>query len=129
MTPLLCLMSAIFFEARDQPITGMELVAEVVMNRVEHSSFPDTVCDVVYEQGQFSFANDGYVSMYDHDDPEDRTARHIAREVALAYLNGDRLGSTSTHYHTTSVAPEWKYEFAVNGKVGEHIFYTCYENC
>lgn len=129
MTPLLCLVTAMFFEARDQPITGMEMVAEVIMNRVEHPSFPDTVCDVVYERKQFSFANKGYVSLYDYQEPDDRRAAKLAREIALRYLQGDRLGSTSTHYHKVTVSPEWKYEFVLDGKVEDHIFYTCYENC
>jgi spore germination cell wall hydrolase CwlJ-like protein len=129
MTPLLCLVTAMFFEARDQPITGMEMVAEVIMNRVEHPSFPDTVCDVVYERKQFSFANKGYASLYDYQEPDDRKAARLAREIALRYLQGDRLGSTSTHYHKVTVSPEWKYEFVLDGKVEDHIFYTCYENC
>lgn len=129
MTPLLCLVTAMFFEARDQSITGMEMVAEVIMNRVEHPSFPDTVCDVVYERKQFSFANEGHASMYDYQEPEDRMARYTALGVALRYLQGDRLGSTSTHYHKTTVSPEWKSEFVLDGKVEDHIFYTCYENC
>jgi len=129
MTPLLCLMSAVFFEARDQPPTGMEMVAEVVMNRVDNPNFPDGVCEVVYSPSQFSFANDGYKSLYEYQEPLDKEAAVVAREVALAYLDGHRLGSSSTHYHTQAVAPWWKYEFTLDGRVGDHIFYTCYENC
>jgi N-acetylmuramoyl-L-alanine amidase len=129
MTPLLCLMSAIFFEARDQTVSGMEMVAEVVMNRVEHPDFPDDVCDVVYSPSQFSFANNGYKSLYEYQEPLDREARVVAREVALAFLDGHRLGATSTHYHTQAVAPRWRKHFVLDGRVGDHVFYTCYENC
>ena len=127
---LLCLAAAIFFEARGEPHTGQELVAEVVMNRVEHERFPDTVCDVVYEHKQFSFTHDGL-----SDDPKEYTApedvRMAGKSLILAqdYLDGYRLGSTSTHYHTTYVAPFWKDDFKVDGLFGDHIFYTCSGFC
>jgi spore germination cell wall hydrolase CwlJ-like protein len=127
---LLCLAAAIFFEARGEPHTGQELVAEVVMNRVEHERFPDTVCGVVYEHKQFSFTHDGL-----SDDPKEYTAledvRMADKSLILAqdYLDGYRLGSTSTHYHTTYVAPFWKDDFKVDGLFGDHIFYTCDEYC
>ena len=127
--PLLCLTAAIFFEARDQPPWGMEMVAQVVMNRVEHHKFPDTVCDVVYEPYQFSFANGGHRSVDSYDTPKDRRAARMAREVALAYLEGESIGVTSTHYHTVAVAPWWKYVFKFDGQVGDHVFYTCYKRC
>ena len=127
---LLCLAAAIFFEARGEPHTGQELVAEVVMNRVEHERFPDTVCDVVYEYKQFSFTHDGL-----SDDPKEYTApedvKMAGKSLILAqdYLDGYRLGSTSTHYHTTYVTPFWKDDFKVDGLFGDHIFYTCDEYC
>ena len=46
---LICLALNIYHEARDQPVLGMQAVAEVVLNRVEDKRFPDTVCEVVTE--------------------------------------------------------------------------------
>lgn len=126
---LLCLTAAIFFEARDQPPWGMEMVAQVVINRVEHHKFPDTVCDVVYEPYQFSFANGGHPSIDSYEAPEDRRAARMAREVALAYLEGESMGATSTHYHTDAISPWWKYVFMFDGQVGDHVFYTCRKRC
>lgn len=125
MTPLMCMAVAIFFEARAEPIVGMEAVANVIINRVEDSRYPDTVCDVVWEPYQFSFTHDGLT-----DDPEahtgyqDKIAWVTSQEVAKAALRGDLLGITSTHYHATNVLPYWTKHYSKDGQVGDHIFYT-----
>lgn len=125
MTPLMCMAVAIFFEARAEPIVGMEAVANVIINRVEDSRYPDTVCDVVWEKYQFSFTHDGLT-----DDPEahtgyqDKIAWVTSQEVAKAALRGDLLGITSTHYHATNVLPYWTKHYSKDGQVGDHIFYT-----
>lgn len=135
--PLTCLVAAIFFEARDQPLLGQEMVAQVVMNRVTHPDFPNDVCSVVYESKQFSFTHDGL-----SDDPADyttyfdRRARESVTELAQEYLMGATTegearrplrttGNTSTHYHTLSVEPVWRSHYTVDGIVGDHVFYTC----
>ena len=44
---LMCMALNIYHEARNQSMVGQVAVAEVVMNRVEDSRFPDTICEVV----------------------------------------------------------------------------------
>jgi spore germination cell wall hydrolase CwlJ-like protein len=44
-----CLAQNIYFEAGNQSFAGKIAVSQVVLNRVLHSNFPDTVCDVVYQ--------------------------------------------------------------------------------
>ncbi len=51
--------SLIYCEAGNQPYEGMVAVGAVVMNRVDSSSFPDTISDVVYQSGQFTPAYNG----------------------------------------------------------------------
>lgn len=125
MTPLMCMAVAIFFEARAEPVAGMEAVANVIVNRVEDSRYPDTVCDVVWERKQFSFTHDGLT-----DDPEahtghqDKLAWATSQEVAKEALQGNLLGVTSTHYHATSVLPFWAKLYSKDGRVGKHVFYT-----
>lgn len=126
MTPLTCLAVAIFFEARSEPTFAQHMVAQVIVNRVEHNSFPDDVCSVVYEDRQFSFTHDGK-----SDDPKthtsevDRRAYKKAVGIASMFLDGYGVGSSSTHYHTVSVRPSWGEVYKVDGVVGSHIFYTC----
>ena len=125
MTPLTCLAVAIFFEARAEPIEGMEAVANVIINRVEDSRYPDTVCDVVWEPKQFSWTHDGLT-----DDPEahtghqDKLAWVTSQQVAEEALRGNLMGITSTHYHAEYVLPFWTDIYSKDGVVGTHVFYT-----
>jgi N-acetylmuramoyl-L-alanine amidase len=69
MSAILCLATAIFFEARSEGVTGKEAVANVIINRVQDERYPDTVCGVVNEPRAFSYTHDGR-----HDDPRRHTA-------------------------------------------------------
>src|SRR5690554_3545291 len=59
-----CLAQAVYHESRGEPESGQWAVASVILNRVESSAYPDTVCDVVFQNAhlrnrcQFSFACD-----------------------------------------------------------------------
>ena len=126
MTPMVCLAAAIFFEARDQSYEAQRAVANVVMNRVESPRWPDTICGVVYQDKAFSFTHDGM-----SDNPKrynksvlDVKALVIAKQIANNTIKGERLGLTSTHYHTTSVSPYWSKVYHQDGRIGDHIFYT-----
>jgi len=125
MDPLTCLAVAIFFEARGEPYEGKEAVANVIINRVEDGRYPNSVCGVVSEHKAFSYTHDGL-----HDDPtrhtghQDKIAWVQSQEVANDALQGTLLGITSTHYHTTNVLPFWVEHYKVDGKVGNHLFYT-----
>jgi len=119
MTPLLCLATAIFFEARSEPIDGQYAVGEVILNRVEDTRYPDTVCKVVFEKQQFSFTHDGA-----SDTMHEGEAKDLAISVASDLLCGETTGLTSTHYHATYVKPFWRKHFTLDGQIGNHIFYT-----
>ena len=126
MTPFMCMAVAIFFEARAEPVAGMEAVANVIINRVGDSRYPNTVCDVVWERKQYSFTHDGLT-----DDPEahtghqDKLAWVTSQEVAKEALQGNLLGITSTHYHATNVLPPfWTKHYSKDGRIGNHVFFT-----
>ena len=114
MTPLMCLAAAVFFEARSEPLEGQRAVAEVVMTRVESPRWPDEICACVFQHKQFSFTHDG-------------KSIDIAEILAKSVLKGDRIGLTSTHYHTTSVSPYWAKSLHRDGRIGTHVFYTAPE--
>lgn len=128
---VLCLATAIFFEARDQGITGQEAVADVVMNRVEHGRFPDNVCNVVYQPYAFSFTHDGKSDdMNDYQTHFDKIAQEDAIKLAERYVeDGYRLGISSTHYHAFYVDPFWADVFELDGFIRDHVFYTCTGFC
>ena len=121
-----CLTQAAYYEARGEGRDGMRAVAQVVLNRVRHSAFPNSVCGVVFQGAgrrtgcQFSFTCDG--SMRGR---VNRAAWNRAREVASAALSGAVYASVgnATHFHTTGVAPGWRNSLVRVGQVGDHLFY------
>lgn len=121
MNALICLAAAIFFEAGVEPIDGKYAVAEVVMNRVEDSRYPNSVCGVVYEGHQFSFTHDGKSDKLPKNSVNVKYSVEVAKDILE---NGPKLGLTSTHYHATYVKPGWRHKYNLDGKIGRHIFYT-----
>jgi len=123
---VLCLALNIFFEARQEPIDGQLAVAEVTLNRVADDRYPDTVCEVVWEDKQFSWTHDGQ-----HDDPTrmsylDQRSWESITELCSEVLDGEaiRLGLTATHYHSVDVNPFWTDHYEYDGRIGDHLFYT-----
>lgn len=120
-----CLARSIYWEARGEEAGSMEAVASVVMNRLGHEGFPNTVCAVVRqgnEQGacQFSWWCDGRPDQAKDDDSYD-----IAKEIARRALNlqlRDRTGG-ALYFHHRNVTPAWSMEYTKTAEIGEFIFY------
>ena len=124
VSQLCCLATAIFFEARGEPIQGQELVANVILNRVEHSSYPDTVCGVVNQRKQFSYTHDGMSdNPLDYNDYPDEIAWELSKEIAKETLDNGVFNPYILMYHTIHVDPYWASSYELSGVVGEHIFY------
>ncbi len=125
-----CLASGIYFEARGESVRGQAAVAQVILNRVRNPAYPDTICDVVYQNEdwrnrcQFSFACD---NIKDRIRSEENWK--MAREVAMAVTAGkiwlSEVGS-ATHYHATYVRPKWARTMKKVGRIGLHVFYRTY---
>ena len=126
-TALVCLALNIYHEARGEGMMGKYAVAHVVMNRVEHDRFPDTVCDVITQrrnnrlhQCQFSWYCDGR-----SDTPQDKDAWAEAQLIARDVLNEetDDITHGALFYHAHYVSPFWAEEFTQTVVYGTHIFY------
>lgn len=122
---LKCLTQAIYYEAANEELNGKRAVAQVVLNRMRHPAYPNSVCGVVY-QGvndpvcQFSFTCDGALQR----PPLERQwtqSQSVARE-ALAGKQMRAVG-TATHYHADYVVPKWAYTLSKLQVIGTHIFY------
>ena len=122
---LRCLTQAIYYEAANEPDEGKRAVAQVVLNRLRHPAYPNSVCGVVYEGAnapvcQFSFTCDGSLLRA----PMARQwqeSRWVAR-AALAGRVAPEVGS-ATHYHADYVLPRWAFTLGKLQKIGTHIFY------
>ena len=123
---LQCLTAAIYYEAASEPDAGQRAVAQVVLNRVAHPAYPDTVCGVVYQGServtgcQFSFTCDGSLARR----PSAFFWRR-AEDVARAALSGYVYAPVglATHYHTIAVHPYWAPSLSFLGTIGAHRFY------
>ena len=134
-----CLARNIYWEARSEPVEGMIAVAQVTLNRVAHNSFPDDICDVVYQgptkaswkdksvyypvkhRCQFSWYCDG---KSDRISSVNQTIFDRCYEVARQVLiEGKRLPGLkqAVFYHADYVSPGWRYPKLA--KIGTHIFY------
>ncbi|WP_233998518.1 cell wall hydrolase [Erythrobacter sp. YT30] len=126
MRALDCMAQAIWYEAASESTAGQRAVAQVVLNRVAHPSWPGSVCGVVYEGSQrstgcqFSFTCDGSLA---------RRARggswEKARRLASEALSGSVYAPIghATHYHTLWVNPYWAGSLDHVGTIGAHRFY------
>jgi spore germination cell wall hydrolase CwlJ-like protein len=121
---LLCLATAIFFEARGEPIDGKELVANVIINRVESNKYPDTICGVVNQRKQFSYTHDGMSdNPLKYNSYHDSLAWEESKDIARYVLDTGVINEYILMYHNTSVDPYWTDAYDVSGMVGSHIFY------
>lgn len=124
-TALKCLTQAIYYEAANEPELGKRAVAQVVLNRLRHPAYPNSVCGVVYEGAsapvcQFSFTCDGAL-LRTPMARQWRESERVARE-ALAGASVPEVGS-ATHYHADYVLPRWAFTLGKIEKIGTHIFY------
>jgi cell wall hydrolase len=121
-----CLTQAVYYEARGESEDGQRAVAQVVLNRVRHPAYPNSVCGVVYQGSerltgcQFTFTCDGSMSA-----GIEPYAWERARRIAVAALAGGvyRPVGLATNYHTTAIRPYWAPTLTPQAVVGSHIFY------
>ena len=123
---LQCLTTAIYYEAASESDDGMRGVAQVVLNRVRHPSFPSSVCGVVYQGSerttgcQFSFACDGAMARRPAAAPWIRARRIAAEALSGKVFPGVGL---ATHYHTQAIWPYWGKTLVMTNVIGAHIFH------
>ena len=124
-----CLARSIYWEARGEDASGMQAVANAVMNRLAHKGFPNTICGVVkqgLEQGacQFSWWCDG-LSDQVIDNVLEQASYEVAKEIARKALNKQLKDLTrgAIYFHHKRVNPSWAQQYIMTAKVGEIVFY------
>ena len=145
---LYCLAQNIYFEAKSEPLAGQYAVADVVLNRVNDTRYPNTICEVVREgpikeswktrqhadlapkeriyhpiknRCQFSWYCDGKADVV-----RDNDAWRLAQIVAYKIVHNEKMrGITegATHYHADYVSPKWAKSIQLVGSISTHIFY------
>ena len=101
-------------EARGESYTGQVAVGAVVLNRVFHPSFPDTIAGVIYQKGAFSCVNDSNWSV-----SPDSTSLKAARDS----INGwDPSGGAIYYYNPAKTSNAFMYSRPVITVIGNHKF-------
>lgn len=101
-------------EAEGEPYDGQVAVAAVILNRVSHPEFPNTIAGVVYEPLAFSVVANGQVN---------KPASTSAMQAAHCALNGlDPSGGALYFYNPAKTRSTWIRSRAVLKTIGEHIF-------
>ena len=131
---IVCLALNVYHEAKNQSLAGQIAVAEVVMNRVDDSRYPNNVCDVVKQgltykwkpsvpirnQCQFSWYCDGKSDVAKEKEAWEESLS-VAKGVYYGYLDAYLEGAT--HYHAYYVNPSWAETKTYITRIDDHIFY------
>ena len=146
-----CMARNIYFESNNQSKAGQIAVARVVMNRVQDTRFPNTVCEVTQEgptreswktkkdptladedrifypvkhRCQFSWYCDGKAD--EIISKENNHAWRVAQDIAfnvMVFNKYSGLVEGATHYHADYVDPAWNKTITLVTKIDDHIFY------
>ena len=119
---LFCLAKNIYHEAGNQSRLGKFAVAQVTINRVKNPLWEDTICGVVFEPYQFSWANNRSVRWTTPRSSETwRESREVAREVLIQGFRVKGM-EDAVYYHANYVRPNWRNVDRLV-RIGAHIFY------
>jgi N-acetylmuramoyl-L-alanine amidase len=114
-----CLATAVYFEAKGEPLRGQLAVAQVILNRIHSGRFASSVCGVVKQPGQFSFVRRGHLPSAPRGSAGWRKAVAVAR-LALEGTS-ERPAANALFFHARSVSAGWH---AVRvAAIGNHLFY------
>ena len=103
-------------EARGEEYTGQVAVAAVILNRVEHSSFPNTMAGVIYQPGAFTAVSDGQIDV-----PIDPNST-VYKACEDAMNGWDPSGGAIYYYNPAKTTNQWIYSREVICRIGNHVF-------
>lgn len=101
-------------EARGEPYAGQVAVGAVVLNRMEHPSFPNTMSGVIYQSGAFTCVTDGQFN-----EPVADSCYQAARDA----LNGsDPSGGAIYYFNPATATSKWIWSRPLIVTIGKHRF-------
>ena len=113
MISVMCLAIVVYLEARGEDFQGQMAVAEVVMNRVSANGYPNNVCAVARQKGQFAFNSSVAYKV------ESSPSLEVAKEAIKQNTN---IAKGATHFHSGK-KPYWTEAMLPTVKIGKHRFY------
>tara|TARA_R110000851_G_scaffold96526_1_gene209467 strand:+ start:4090 stop:4530 length:441 start_codon:yes stop_codon:yes gene_type:complete len=115
-----CLADNLHYEARGESLAGIRAVANVVLNRVKSKRWPNTICKVVYQYKQFSWANKQQ-ARHPLNVAYTQHVQNVVSRAIAGKLKDNTRGAT--HYHTLAVRPGWRKRLVRIKTIGFHVFY------
>ena len=107
---------AINGEARGEPYEGQVAVGAVILNRVKHSSFPNTIAGVIYEKGAFTAVDDGQIN-------EPISENSTVYKAAQDALNGwDPTNGCIYYFNPNTATSKWIWSRTIVKTIGKHHF-------
>ena len=104
----------IYGEARGESYQGQVAVGAVVLNRVESSSFPNTISGVIYQKYAFTAVSDGQINL---------TPNDTAKKAAIAAMNGwDPSYGALYYYNPVTATSQWIFSRQTTVVIGRHVF-------
>ncbi|MCI8497660.1 MAG: spore cortex-lytic enzyme [Clostridiales bacterium] len=101
-------------EARGEPYNGQVAVGAVIMNRISHPSFPDTLSGVIYQPGAFTCLKDGQFNQ-----PVADSAYRAAQDA----INGVKpCGAAIYYYNPATATSSWIWSRPILLRIGKHNF-------
>jgi spore cortex-lytic enzyme len=108
------LASLINGEARGESYTGQVAVGAVVLNRVRHASFPNTISGVIYQSGQFEAVADGQINL---------TPSTSCLNAARDAMNGwDPTNGAIYYWNPKTATNKWMLSLPITTIIGNHAF-------
>lgn len=106
--------NAVYGESRGEPYTGQVAVASVILNRVNSSTFPNTVSGVIFEPGAFTAVADGQIWL---------TPNENAKKAVVDAINGwDPTGEALYYFNPDTATSSWIWGRPQIKRIGKHIF-------
>lgn len=108
------LARAVYSEARGEPFQGQVAIAAVILNRVEHENFPDSINDVIFQPAAFTAVQDGQFWL-----TPDSEAYKAVEEALTGH---DPSGGAIYYYNPVTATSQWIYSREVVTAIGKHVF-------
>ncbi len=102
-------------EARGEPYNGQVAVGAVILNRVKHSSFPNTLAGVIYQKGEFTAISDGQFA-------STPVPQSCVRAAADAMNGWDPTGGCIYYFNPSTATSAWIWSRPQVTTIGKHVF-------
>lgn len=101
-------------EARGESYEGQVAVGAVVLNRIRHPSFPNSMAGVIYQPQAFTAVDDGQINV-----AVEASCIRAARDA----INGwDPTGGAIYYYNPKTATNKWIRSRPVITTIGKHVF-------